>query len=91
MASERNLLRTLLDNLPDPVFAVDRESRYILSNAVHLFMVSNTNNHEAVVGKYVHEVLAPDMAEEFTREEQEMMRAGTSKINDLQEIWGFAW
>jgi PAS domain S-box-containing protein len=86
LAEERNLLRTLLDNLPDPVFVVNRESRYILSNAAHAFMVSSTGNQEAVISKYVHEVFAQKLADEYNREEQEMMRTGVSSINALQEI-----
>jgi two-component system cell cycle sensor histidine kinase/response regulator CckA len=35
LASERNLLRTLVDNLPDGVFVKDTAGRYRLANAAH--------------------------------------------------------
>src|SRR4029453_12664828 len=35
LASERNLLRTLVDSLPDGVFVKDMNGRYRIANAAH--------------------------------------------------------
>src|SRR5205823_3527549 len=36
LLEERNLLRTLIDNLPDYIFIKDTQSRFLVSNAAHL-------------------------------------------------------
>jgi len=36
LAKERNLLRTVIDNLPDRIYAKDTECRFILNNPAHL-------------------------------------------------------
>ena len=36
LASERNMLRTLIDNLPDRICAKDTKSRFLLNNAAHM-------------------------------------------------------
>ena len=36
---ERNLLRTLIDSLPDPVSIKDKNGRYLLNNKAHLELI----------------------------------------------------
>jgi PAS domain-containing protein len=35
LAAERNMLRSVIENLPDPIFVKDVEGRYLLDNAAH--------------------------------------------------------
>jgi PAS domain S-box-containing protein len=67
---ERDLLRTLLDALPDVIFFKDREGRYLLHNAAHRRF--NAHGREEIIGKtafdlpgvreYAQEYHADDMA-----------------------------
>src|SRR5581483_11244128 len=50
LTEERNLLRTLMDNLPDSVFVKDTQSRFILNNAAHRAILGKATLAE-VVGK----------------------------------------
>jgi two-component system cell cycle sensor histidine kinase/response regulator CckA len=52
---ERNLLRTLLDRLPDAVFVCDSESHYRVVNDVHLRLLGVAREEEAL-GRLVKEV-----------------------------------
>ncbi len=47
---ERNLLRTLVDNLPDPVSIKDSEGKYLLNNKAHLHVLG-ADTQEEVFGK----------------------------------------
>src|SRR5208282_4722199 len=36
LAQERNLLRTIVDNLPDFIYAKDRQGRFVFNNSAHV-------------------------------------------------------
>ena len=59
---ERNLLRTVVDNVPDLIFAKDARGRYILSNQAHARFWGK-NAPEEMFGKTVFDFLAPAAAE----------------------------
>jgi PAS domain S-box-containing protein len=50
-----NLLRTLIDNVPDYIFAKDREGRFILSNVAHA-QGAGVENPDELVGKLARDV-----------------------------------
>jgi PAS domain S-box-containing protein len=50
LAKERNLLRVLMDNLPDLIFVKDRESRFITANTAHL-RACGVERLEQIIGK----------------------------------------
>lgn len=62
LAKERNLLRTLVDNLPDLVFIKDTRGRYIFDNTAHrAFMEVATLDD--IAGKTVFDFYSKDLAE----------------------------
>ena len=48
-SDEPNLLRTLLDNLPDHAYVKDTEGRYVFANSAHARALGASS--EEVVGK----------------------------------------
>ncbi len=72
LARERNLLRTLIDNLPDLIYAKDSQSRYILNNLAHLQFLG-AGSPENAIGKTIFDFLPKDLAETFYQQEQAMM------------------
>ena len=50
LASERNMLRTLIDNLPDRIYAKDAESRFLLNNVAHMHALG-AKSLEELTGK----------------------------------------
>src|SRR5262249_18281862 len=83
---ERNLLRTLIDNLPDAVFVKDRECRFLVANikACELIGVPNV---ESLVGKTDFDFYAPETAARFAEDEQALMHSGQALIKDEEEYY----
>jgi two-component system sensor histidine kinase/response regulator len=80
LANERNLLRTLIDNLPDLIYVKDTASRYLLSNSAHAAFLE-VGSPEAVVGKSVFDLFPPELAEGFRADDQMVMQSGQPLIN----------
>src|SRR6185503_11025661 len=64
LEDERNLLRTLIDNLPDRIFAMDAQGRKTLSNTAD-WMASGGKTMEEVIGKTDFDTYPPELAQEF--------------------------
>lgn len=77
---ERTLLRNLIDNMPDRVYAKDTESRFILCNEAMVRRMGKTSMAE-IVGKSDFDLLPLEMAQRFYADEQAIIRSGTSMLN----------
>ena len=75
LARERNLLRTVIDALPDGVYAKDREGRKILTNPVDL-KVMGAQSEEEVIGKTDFDFYPRDMAAEWQAIEERVIGTG---------------
>ncbi len=80
LAEERNLLRTLIDNMPDLVFVKDMESRFLLTNK------ATANNKgvktpDELVGKTDFDFFPPHVAQKFQADEQAIIKSGQALIN----------
>jgi PAS domain S-box-containing protein len=80
LAHERNLLRTLMDNLPDHIFVKDTHSRFMIANRATLHSLGVTSLAE-VVGKTDFDFLPRDRAEQFFADEQRLVRTGEPLVN----------
>jgi len=79
LAQERNLLRTLIDNLPDAVYVKDRESRFLLCNQTVL-RHHGLERSEDLEGKSDVDLFPEEQAALFRAEEQEVVRTGQALI-----------
>ena len=78
LAAERHLLRTLIENMPDPIYAKDTESRYILVNQA---MAAGVNMTPAeLLGRTVFDCYPPEQAQRFFDDDREVMRSGRALI-----------
>jgi PAS domain S-box-containing protein len=74
LKQERNLLRTLIDNLPDCVYVKDSQSRFIAANlAVARIMGAATPSD--LLGKTDREFYPANLAAEYLADEQEILRS----------------
>ncbi|GEM_PF-1289559 len=80
LAEERNRLRTLIDNLPVSVFIKDRDSRFMVNNAVHLRILGAAAQEE-VSGKWDFDYFPQELAAQYYADEQELMRIGQPLFN----------
>ncbi|MGA3287488.1 MAG: PAS domain-containing protein [Bacteroidota bacterium] len=72
---ERNLLRTLIDNLPVLIFSKDTEGRYILNNLPHLRSIG-VQRQEDTLGKTTFYFNPPELAKQYSEDEMKVVQTG---------------
>lgn len=77
---ERNTLRTLLDSIPDSIYIRDRAGKYLVVNKALAELVGAADPNE-VAGKTAFDYFPEDKAEEFIREDVEVMEQGRTVVN----------
>jgi PAS domain S-box-containing protein len=82
---ERNLLRTLIDSLPDEIYAKDKDSRYIIANSNVLRSFDQTNINE-IIGKTDFELLPQKAAMKFYSTEHAVLLAKGKMLNYEEAI-----
>ncbi len=78
LAAERHMLRTLIENMPDAIYAKDSESRYILVNQAMAAGVDMTPAE--LLGRTVFDCYPPEQAQRFFADDREVMRSGQALI-----------
>ena len=76
---ERELLRTLIDNLPDGIYAKDTAGRKIMANLADLKVLGCQTEAEAI-GKSDFDLFPKDIAEKFWADDQKVIQ-GEPVIN----------
>lgn len=82
---ERRLLRTVIDNLPDQIFARDRECRFTLSNLSDARMMG-VSDPEQLIGKNDLDFFPPDLARRYIADDKKVMESGKPLINIEEPI-----
>jgi PAS domain S-box-containing protein len=85
LAQERNLLRALMDHLPDHIFVKDRESRFVTANMATLRTLG-ANSLGEVIGKTDFDFLPREQARQFYADEQAVLRSGTAMLNREEQL-----
>jgi PAS domain S-box-containing protein len=80
LTEERNLLRTLIDGMPDSVYVKDAESRFILANA-EAARRTGVKTPDELVGKTDMDLYPDRLAAGYSADEQEIFRTGQPLIN----------
>lgn len=83
LEEERNLLRTLIDSIPDYVFLKDTSCRYITVNK-KLLKFFKTDDLEEIVGKTDKDFYPKEYASNFLKADQEVLSTGNA-ILDKEE------
>jgi PAS domain S-box-containing protein len=85
LADERNLLKTLMDNLPDYIFIKDTASRYITANKAHVQLLGAASVEE-LVGQTDFDFFSTPSTLPFFTDEQRVMRSGTALLDRIEVI-----
>lgn len=80
LMQERNLLRTLIDNLPDYIYIKDAESQFILGNLAVARLMGATTPDE-LIGKTDSDFYPQELAAQYYADEQEIIKSGKSLVN----------
>jgi PAS domain S-box-containing protein len=77
---ENQLIFTLIDYIPDRIYIKDRKSRFIAGNR-HVANIMGVSTGRELIGKTDFDFYAKDLADEYFRDEQLIMKSGESIIN----------
>ncbi len=80
LQNERNLLRTLIDHLPDLIYVKDLQSRFVLGNRAVATMMG-ASSPEALVGRYDFDFYPPEVAAQFYGDERQLILTGQPMID----------
>ena len=85
LADERNLLRTLIDLLPDYIYLKDRDGRYQLVNSAGAKFLGISSDAD-IRGKMPADLFAPDQAVALYAADRAVLESGESLLQVEQEI-----
>jgi len=83
LASERDLLRALLDNIPDRIYFKDIHSRFLRCSASMVQRLGVKGASE-VIGKTDFDFHPRELASEFFQDEQRIISTGLPLVNKLE-------
>ena len=81
---ERNMLRTLIDSLPDLIYVKDVSCKFLLANDACCRVMGTDSAH--VVGKDDFEFFPKELAQGFFEDEQKVMRSGEPLLNREESV-----
>jgi PAS domain S-box-containing protein len=82
---ERNLLRSLIDNLPDYIYVKDPQGRYLLDNIAHRRWLGAVLESE-VIGKRISDFFRPDLVACFSNDDQQVILSGHPLLNREEQV-----
>jgi two-component system cell cycle sensor histidine kinase/response regulator CckA len=85
LLAERNLLRTLIDHLPDSIYVKDRQSRFMLVNRA-LLEVLGLDSTEQVLGKSDADFFPPEIAAQLAVDERMVFETGQALLNHEESV-----
>ena len=81
LAADRNLLRNVIDNLPDRILLKDKEGHYLLTNSAQDNYLGSSNP-EMVLGKTLADFIKdPVYLAKVIEEDNEIIRTGVPQVN----------
>ena len=84
LLAEQELMRTIIDNLPDQIYAKDRQGRFLLNNVAHA--KSKNVVPKDMLGKSDFDFFPEELATQFFEDEQALIQSGTPIVNQEQFI-----
>jgi PAS domain S-box-containing protein len=85
LQTERNLLRSLIDNLPDYIYVKDTEGRYLLDNIAHRRWLGADAESE-VIGKKVTDFVPAAKVNAFAHDDEAVIGSGQPLLNRLELV-----
>lgn len=80
LADERNLMRTLIDGIPDQIYAKDRHGRFVLANS-NVVKALGKNGVEEILGKTDYDFFPHEQAAKSCAEERQVLDGGAPLIS----------
>ncbi|HUQ93989.1 MAG TPA: PAS domain-containing protein [Bryobacteraceae bacterium] len=81
LTQERNLLRTLIDQLPEYIFAKDEQSRYLLANAA-LMRAQGISTRDQIAGRTDSDFFPQHLTERYRAGDEAVLRSGQAMVDE---------
>jgi PAS domain S-box-containing protein len=81
--NERQLLRTLIESMPDRIYVKDTEGRYVMDNAAHREFVG-VDSIDEIVGRTASDFFSASLAALYDAADKGVIRSGQS-VTDREE------
>ncbi|MBL0745830.1 PAS domain S-box protein [Chryseolinea lacunae] len=85
LAQERNLLRTLIDNIPDYIYIKDLDLRHLLNNQANLELLGAASEQDSL-GKSLVDYFGPD-AESFLVDDRQVIATNRPLVNKEETFY----
>jgi PAS domain S-box-containing protein len=80
LEQDRNLLRALIDHLPDCIYIKDTQGRFIAANLATAQLMGATAPDD-LLGKTDADFYPPELAAKYRADEEQLLRSGQSLLN----------
>jgi PAS domain S-box-containing protein len=84
LATERNLLRTLIDSIPDRIYVKDKECKFLVNNRAHLAALG-AHSMDQTVGKTDFDFRPEQQAEPYFHDDLKVIHSGQSLYDREEE------
>ena len=85
LAQERNLLRSLIDHVPDFIYVKDTQSRFLIANPA-LARLTGVASPDELLGKTDFDFFPQELAAKYYADEQAIFQSG-QPVLELEEPW----
>ena len=85
LRAERELLRTLIDSMPDYIYAKDAQGRFTVANVAVAQGMGGTTP-EGLVGKTDAGFYPPELAAQYRADEEQVLRSGQALLNREEQV-----
>ena len=85
LAEERNLLRTIINNIPDFIYAKDLKGRFVVANEAIASFFGHAAG-EDILGKTIGDLLPEDVSPEYLEEEKQIVTLGKNILNQEEHV-----
>ncbi|MGD9929271.1 MAG: PAS domain-containing protein [Mangrovibacterium sp.] len=84
LKQEQELLKSLMDNIPDRIFFKDVLSRFVRVNKSHYMSYGLENSHD-IIGKTDFDIYPKEIAEDLYEREKAILKKGIPQINHIEK------
>jgi PAS domain S-box-containing protein len=81
---EQELLKSLMDNIPDRIYFKDTQSRFVRINKAH-FSSFGIEDEQDILGKTDFDFFPEEIAEDLYARERAVLKTGIPQINDIEK------
>ena len=85
LSQERNLLRTLIDNLPDYIYVKDMNLRHLINNVANVKLIG-AGSEEETLGKTVLDYFQHDLALKYIQDDMKILQTKNPMINNEELV-----